>query len=67
MTESALAPARIAVSPMCEQCEKIREKISHYRGFLGQRFDPLTEQRIEALIADLESRIERLQYWAAPR
>jgi hypothetical protein len=36
---------------MCEQCE-----ILHYRGFLQQRFDPLTEQRIKELIADLEQR-----------
>ena len=60
MTESALAPAQFAVSPMCEQCEKIRQKISHYRRFLGQRFDPLTEERVRALIADMEGRIEGL-------
>jgi hypothetical protein len=39
---------------MCDQCDKLKEKIARYRPFLDQRFDPLTEQRIKALIADLE-------------
>jgi hypothetical protein len=39
---------------MCEQCDRLEEKISHYRAFLNQRFDPLTEERIKSLIVDLE-------------
>ena len=39
---------------MCDQCDKLKEKIAHYRVFLNQRFDTLTEERIKALIADLE-------------
>ena len=39
---------------MCDQCDKLKEKISHYRRFLDQRFDALTEERIKALISDLE-------------
>jgi hypothetical protein len=38
---------------MCDQCGKLKEKISHYRVFLNQRFDALTEEQIKALIADL--------------
>jgi hypothetical protein len=34
---------------MCDQCNHLRE-------FLKQRFDPLTEERIKAMIADLEQR-----------
>jgi hypothetical protein len=40
---------------MCIQCDDLQKKIGHYRGFLG-KFDPLTEQRIGGLIADLELR-----------
>jgi hypothetical protein len=45
---------------MCDQCDKLQEKISHYRVFLTKGFDPLTHQRIEALIADLERRKETI-------
>jgi hypothetical protein len=45
---------------MCEQCDKLKEQISHYRRFLNQRFDELTEERIKALIADLEQRKETM-------
>jgi hypothetical protein len=43
-------------SAMCEECEKLRGKITHYRQFLKQRFDPLTEERMKQVIADLEQR-----------
>jgi len=43
---------------MCDQCDKLKEKIAHYRVFLNQRFDALTEERIKALIADLERQKE---------
>jgi hypothetical protein len=39
---------------MCEQCVELETKITHYRTFLRQGFDPLTEHRIKELIADLE-------------
>ena len=41
-------------SAMCEECEKLQGKITHYRQFLKQKFDPLTEKRMKQLIADLE-------------
>jgi TATA-binding protein-associated factor Taf7 len=41
---------------MCERCNEIEKKISHYRRFLNQRFDPLTEQRITEAIKELEER-----------
>ena len=40
---------------MCDQCDKLKEKIAHYRIFLDQRFDALTEERIKALIADMRN------------
>lgn len=49
---------------MCDHCDKLEEKLSHYRLFLNQRFDPLTEERISALIADLERQKETMHYWA---
>jgi hypothetical protein len=45
---------------MCDQCRKLDEKISHYRLFLNQRFDPLTEERIKALIDNLERQKETM-------
>jgi len=41
---------------MCEECEKVQRKITRYRQFLKQRFDPLTEERMKQLVADLERR-----------
>ena len=43
-------------SAMCEECEKLRGKITHYSQLLKQRFDPLTEERMKQVIADLERR-----------
>jgi hypothetical protein len=43
-------------SAMCEECEKVQRKITRYRQFLKQRFDPLTEERMKQLVADLERR-----------
>jgi hypothetical protein len=56
MTESPLLPPMIERRGMCNECDKLQEVISHYRQFLEQRFDPLTEQRIKNVIADLERR-----------
>jgi hypothetical protein len=50
---------------MCDQCEKLKEKIARYRPFLNQQFDPLTEGRIKALIADLERQKETMHSSAA--
>jgi hypothetical protein len=44
--------------PMCDQCQRIQKQISRYRGFLNQRFDVITEERIRELIADLQGEIE---------
>jgi arsenate reductase-like glutaredoxin family protein len=41
---------------MCDQCKKVQEQISHYSQFVNKRMDPLTEQRIRELLADLEQR-----------
>jgi hypothetical protein len=51
---------------MCDQCGKLQAKISHYRVFLTKGFDPLTQERIMALIADLE-RQKRTMHSAAER
>ena len=40
---------------MCEQCDQLQEKISHFREFLG-RFDLLTDERMKAMIVELERR-----------
>jgi hypothetical protein len=45
---------------MCEQCQNLQKQIIHYRQFLKQRFDPLTEERIKAMIAELEQRKEAM-------
>jgi cell division protein ZapA (FtsZ GTPase activity inhibitor) len=62
MTESALAPPDPACgeTPMCDQCQQLEAKILHFRQFLRQRFDPLTEERIKAMIAELEQRKEAM-------
>jgi hypothetical protein len=44
---------------MCEECETLQEKITRYRRFLD-RFDPLTDERMKQLIADLERRKEKM-------
>jgi hypothetical protein len=51
---------------MCDQCEKLQEQIFHYRGFLKQKFDSLTEERIRELIADLERRKAAIHQGFAP-
>jgi hypothetical protein len=47
---------------MCKECELLEKKISHFRGFLTEAFDPLTIDRIRALILDLEKRRAELHY-----
>ena len=41
---------------MCKQCEYFEGQIAQYNRFLTNRFDPLTEARMKAAIADLERR-----------
>jgi hypothetical protein len=41
---------------MCKQCDELQKQISHYRAFLKQGFDPLTEGRIKEVICELEQR-----------
>ena len=56
MTESPPAPACTSGEPMCEQCDDLQKRIDHYNRFLTQRFDPLTEERMRAAMAELEKR-----------
>jgi hypothetical protein len=39
---------------MCEQCEKLEAKLRRYRRLVTLALDPLTIERINALIAELE-------------
>jgi hypothetical protein len=45
---------------MCEQCQNLQKKIQHYRWFTAQGFDPLTIERIKAMIQELEQRLQVL-------
>ena len=54
MTEGARSPPMNEQCGMCDECERLQDAISHYRQFLKQRFDPLTEKRIKTVIAGLE-------------
>ncbi len=41
---------------MCEQCEQLETAIRRYRKFVAQGLDPLTIERINELIRELEQR-----------
>ena len=41
---------------MSERCDELQKQIDKYSQFLQQGFDPLTEERIKAAIAELEER-----------
>jgi len=41
---------------MCERCDELQKQIDRYNRFLHQRFDPLTEERLKAALAELEKR-----------
>jgi hypothetical protein len=41
---------------MCGKCNEIEKKISRYREFAAQPFDPETVGRIKELIADLQQK-----------
>lgn len=49
------APAQFAVSPMCEKCKALDEKIVHYRRFTTTAFDLLTTSRIQGLIDEMQA------------
>jgi hypothetical protein len=40
---------------MCDKCIEIDEKIEHYQSLAARLLDPLTNERIAELIADLEA------------
>ena len=46
---------------MCEQCEYFEKQIAQYTRFLTHRFDPLTEARMRAALAELEKRKAELR------
>jgi hypothetical protein len=41
---------------MCEKCEQLSAAIARYRWFVAQALDPLTTERINALIQELDQR-----------
>jgi TATA-binding protein-associated factor Taf7 len=41
---------------MCEECEQLAQQITRYRKFTQQALDPLTQERIKALVKELEQR-----------
>ncbi len=41
---------------MCNECDELEATIQHYRRFVTQGFDPLTVERINAFIKELERR-----------
>jgi hypothetical protein len=40
---------------MCQQCNDLQVRIDRFRRALAQRFDPLTTERLEAGLADIEA------------
>jgi hypothetical protein len=54
VTESVVLPPDRKERAMCEKCFILQKKITHYREFLKQRFDPQTEERIAETIKELE-------------
>ncbi|MCS3476247.1 hypothetical protein M2212_003093 [Bradyrhizobium elkanii] len=41
---------------MCKQCDDLQVQIDMFRRALGQRFDPLTTDRLKAGLAEIEER-----------
>lgn len=52
--------------PMCEQCENLQKQIDQFSRILQHRFDPLTEERLKAALAEMERRKEELIEPLAP-
>jgi hypothetical protein len=42
---------------MCDKCIEIDKKIEHYQRLAARLLDPLTNERIADLIAELEARM----------
>jgi hypothetical protein len=42
---------------MCEECDVLQQKITHFRRFLAVALDPLTTERIKGAVAEYERRI----------
>jgi hypothetical protein len=40
---------------MCEQCVELDKKIEHYRGLIARIADPLTNERVEKLIEEMQT------------
>jgi hypothetical protein len=40
---------------MCDACDRLDDKIGHYKRVMSAMTDQLTVERIEALIAELEA------------
>ena len=45
---------------MCDECDKLDEKIQHYRRIVDPAMDPVTRQRIAKLIEDLNAEKAKL-------
>ena len=45
---------------MCEQYKNLQKQMDQYNRLLQQRFDPLTEERLKAALAELEKRKAQL-------
>ena len=57
VTESALCSRLIPRGePMCEKCQQLKTDIERYRRIVSWGLDPLTTERLNALIHELEQR-----------
>ncbi|MHC2550354.1 hypothetical protein ACVJ6Q_001639 [Bradyrhizobium elkanii] len=41
---------------MCKQCDELQMQIDMFRRALGQRFDPLTTDRLKVGVAEIEAK-----------
>jgi hypothetical protein len=48
---------------MCKKCDELQKQIAQYERFLNQIFDPLTQERMKAALAELQKRKAEL-HWA---
>jgi hypothetical protein len=51
---------------MCEQCENLKKQIDQFSRILQHLFDPLTEERLKAALAEMERRKAELHCPLAP-
>jgi hypothetical protein len=65
MTESGLLPPNFRERRMCEKCVELEKVISQHLRMLRQGFDPLTIERINEAVADMERQKETLHCGAA--